>query len=95
MVSAGTLGSPAILERSGVGDPVVLERAGGALVAVVPGVGHDYEDHELSLAVYRVVARPYDTVDPFNMGATDRRRRAGDGWQSPPGPGHQWRRRAV
>lgn len=42
VLSAGALGTPQILERSGVGKPEVLSRAGVPLVASVPGVGENY-----------------------------------------------------
>lgn len=42
VLSAGALGTPLILERSGVGSPEVLARAGVPLVAPVPGVGENY-----------------------------------------------------
>ncbi|KAJ7073334.1 hypothetical protein B0H15DRAFT_957324 [Mycena belliarum] len=43
VVSAGTMGSPLILERSGVGKKEVLERAGIPVVAELPGVGENYQ----------------------------------------------------
>lgn len=42
VLSAGALGTPQILERSGVGNPEILSRAGVPLVASVPGVGENY-----------------------------------------------------
>ena len=42
VLSAGALGTPQILERSGVGKPEVLSRAGVPLVTSVPGVGKNY-----------------------------------------------------
>lgn len=42
VLSAGALGTPQILERSGVGKPEILSRAGVPLVASVPGVGENY-----------------------------------------------------
>ncbi|CZS96457.1 related to alcohol oxidase [Rhynchosporium agropyri] len=53
VVSAGTFGSPLILERSGIGSSEILERAGVTVIADVPGVGHDYQDHNEILCAYK------------------------------------------
>ncbi len=45
IVAAGTYGSPAILERSGIGDPSELRSAGIAPMHDLPGVGHNLHDH--------------------------------------------------
>lgn len=45
LVCAGAYGSPAILERSGVGAPDVLEAAGVDTVHDLPGVGKNLQDH--------------------------------------------------
>lgn len=47
VLSAGACGTPAILERSGVGDPKVLQKVGLPVVHDLPGVGNGYEDHHL------------------------------------------------
>jgi alcohol oxidase len=43
VVAAGALGSPCILERSGIGAASVLERAGVASIIDLPGVGEHYQ----------------------------------------------------
>lgn len=43
VASAGSFGTPLLLERSGVGDPAVLERAGVPVVESLPGVGDKYQ----------------------------------------------------
>ncbi|KAK8133111.1 GMC oxidoreductase [Apiospora kogelbergensis] len=68
VVSCGALGTPSVLERSGVGAPEVLERAGVPLVADVPGVGHDYQDHHLVLYPYQTGLRPDETIDAMLAG---------------------------
>ena len=47
IVSTGAIATPGVLERSGVGDKDILAKAGIPLVADVPGVGANYEDHHL------------------------------------------------
>ena len=42
VVAAGTFGSPAILERSGIGSKDILERNGVKQVVDLPGVGENY-----------------------------------------------------
>ena len=43
VVSAGTFGSPPILERSGVGAKATLEKYGVVQVVDLPGVGENYQ----------------------------------------------------
>ncbi|KAI9432495.1 alcohol oxidase-like protein [Lactarius indigo] len=45
LISAGAFGSPAILERSGIGAKDVLERVGVKQRVNLPGVGENYQDH--------------------------------------------------
>jgi choline dehydrogenase len=45
IVSAGSIGSPALLQRSGIGPAEVLERAGVGVVKDLPGVGENLQDH--------------------------------------------------
>lgn len=47
VVAAGVYGTPAILERSGVGDPAHLAAAGVAVVAENPFVGTNLHDHPM------------------------------------------------
>lgn len=63
VVSCGALGTPSVLERSGVGSPDILKRAGVRLVADLPGVGNDYQDHQLCLYAYKTSLKPEDTFD--------------------------------
>lgn len=43
VASAGSFGTPLLLERSGVGDPAVLERAGVPVLEELPGVGNEFQ----------------------------------------------------
>ena len=45
VIAAGTIGSPGILERSGIGDGERLRALGVEVVADLPGVGRNLQDH--------------------------------------------------
>ncbi|WP_373186412.1 choline dehydrogenase [Halopseudomonas sp.] len=45
ILSAGSIGSPHLLQLSGIGNSRVLEKAGIALVHELPGVGENLQDH--------------------------------------------------
>ena len=49
IVTAGALGTPQILERSGVGNPTILKGLDIPVIADVPGVGENYQDHHVSI----------------------------------------------
>ncbi|KUI66369.1 Alcohol oxidase [Cytospora mali] len=68
IASCGACGTPALLERSGVGDPKVLDRAGVPVVADLPGVGNGYEDHHLLSYPYLNTLTPTDTLDGLVLG---------------------------
>ncbi|KAJ7758182.1 GMC oxidoreductase-domain-containing protein [Mycena maculata] len=64
IVSAGTMGSPLILERSGIGRKDVLDKAGIPVISELPGVGENYQDHPFYVAPY--IADPATTtIDPL------------------------------
>lgn len=48
LISAGTFGSPGILERSGIGAKDVLERVGVKQHVDLPGVGNNYQGFSCS-----------------------------------------------
>ncbi|KAI0324556.1 alcohol oxidase-like protein [Cubamyces sp. BRFM 1775] len=52
VLSAGTFGSPIILERSGIGSPQVLERIGVMEIVRLQGVGENFQDHQLLTPQY-------------------------------------------
>lgn len=68
MISAGAMGTPPILERSGIGNPDVLRRAGVPLVSAAPGVGENYLDHHIMLYPYKTSLEPEDTLDSLLSG---------------------------
>lgn len=45
LVCAGAIGSPKLLELSGIGDPAHLKAAGVDVVHALPGVGENLQDH--------------------------------------------------
>ncbi|KAK8880077.1 Oxygen-dependent choline dehydrogenase [Apiospora arundinis] len=45
IISAGAIHTPQILQRSGIGPPNLLERAGIDVIADLPGVGYNFQDH--------------------------------------------------
>ncbi|KAG9243158.1 putative alcohol oxidase [Calycina marina] len=71
VVSAGALGTPQILERSGVGNPELLKKLDIPVVADVPGVGENYQDHHLLLYPYKSNLGEAETLDGFLSGRKD------------------------
>ncbi|KIK35819.1 GMC oxidoreductase [Suillus luteus UH-Slu-Lm8-n1] len=67
VVSAGAFGSPAILERSGIGAEAVLKRCGIKPLVSLPGVGENYMDHDVVLVPY-LAADEVVTMDPLWRG---------------------------
>ncbi|KAI9060146.1 GMC oxidoreductase [Trametes sanguinea] len=62
VISAGAFGSPAILERSGIGSKHVLNSAGVEQLVDLPGVGENYQDHQVIFAPY-IAADTAHTLD--------------------------------
>lgn len=63
VLSAGTFGSAAILERSGIGSSEILTKAGVSVVQDLPGVGENYLDHTIALTAYRTSLADGETSD--------------------------------
>ncbi|KAA6411370.1 MAG: GMC oxidoreductase [Lasallia pustulata] len=62
--SCGTLSSPLVLQRSGIGDPDKLRKVGVKPLVDLPGVGLNFQDHYLHFSVFR--AKPgVETFDDF------------------------------
>ncbi|KAI1073521.1 GMC oxidoreductase-domain-containing protein [Whalleya microplaca] len=66
ILSCGALGTPLLLERSGIGSREVLNRANVPVVADLPGVGGDYQDHHMMLYSYKSRLGPKETLDGIN-----------------------------
>jgi choline dehydrogenase len=54
VLAAGAIGSPAILQRSGVGDARQLDALGIAVTQHLPGVGRNLQDHLQLRSIYEV-----------------------------------------
>lgn len=71
VVSCGALGTPLVLERSGIGSQNVLAKAGVSLVAENEGVGVDLEDHQLMTYAYKTSLEKGDTINGLVFGTTN------------------------
>ncbi|KAK0622695.1 GMC oxidoreductase-domain-containing protein [Immersiella caudata] len=79
VVSSGTLSSPLILQRSGIGNPDKLRTAGVEPRVDLPGVGLNFQDHYLTFSVYR--AKPgVETFDDFARGEPEVQKRVFEEW---------------
>jgi choline dehydrogenase len=54
ILSAGAIGSVQVLERSGVGSAAHLNRLGIPVIADLPGVGENLQDHLQLRMIYKV-----------------------------------------
>ncbi|ORY88111.1 GMC oxidoreductase-domain-containing protein [Leucosporidium creatinivorum] len=81
VVSAGAMATPGVLERSGVGAKDVLEKAGVDVVVDLPGVGAEYQDHQLALGIY-VMDENADTHDEYLRGNPEVHAKVGPEWTS-------------
>ncbi|BAT57923.1 alcohol dehydrogenase [acceptor] [Variibacter gotjawalensis] len=66
IVSAGAIGSPQILQLSGIGDPEHLGSLGIKTQAAVPGVGRNLSDHYVGRLVARL--RGLETLNELSRG---------------------------
>lgn len=71
VVSAGALGTPSILERSGVGSKDVLSKLEIPVISDLPDVGEHYQDHHLILYPYKTNLKPEETLDAYLSGRKD------------------------
>ncbi|KAM0327527.1 hypothetical protein ACHAQA_005817 [Verticillium albo-atrum] len=72
VVSCGACGTPPVLERSGLGDPEILKKAGVPVQVELPGVGRDYQDHQLILYPYMSSLQSHETIDQILRNPTGR-----------------------
>ena len=71
VVSCGALGTPLVLERSGIGRPEILSEAGVPLVAENQGVGVGYEDHHSVPYSFKTNLDHESTINGFVFGTLD------------------------
>lgn len=71
IVSAGALGSPLVLERSGVGNSIFLNKHGIEVISDLPSVGENYQDHHLITYPYHTSLNPDETLDALFSGRLD------------------------
>ena len=60
ILCAGAIGSPQILQLSGIGPGALLQQRGIAVVQDLPGVGANLQDHLQIRSVYKVQGKPGD-----------------------------------
>lgn len=65
VLAAGVYATPAILQRSGIGDPALLARLGIPVVANMPGVGANLQDHPSVLLRFAGTDRLVDALADF------------------------------
>lgn len=63
VLASGALGSPLVLERSGVGNKELLQKHGINVTSDLPGVGANYQDHQVIFYPYRSTLNINDTLD--------------------------------
>lgn len=68
IVSCGANGTPSVLERSGIGGSQVLERAGVPVVVDLPGVGSNWQDHNVVFLPFKTALDPRETNDGIVSG---------------------------
>ncbi|NCF81641.1 MAG: choline dehydrogenase [Proteobacteria bacterium] len=54
VLAAGSIGSPAILQRSGIGDAGLMQQLGIPVVHDLPGVGQNLQDHLQLRTIYKI-----------------------------------------
>ncbi|OAA72378.1 alcohol dehydrogenase [Cordyceps fumosorosea ARSEF 2679] len=71
VVTAGALTTPLILERSGLGRAELLRDLGIDVVSDLPGVGENYQDHNLITYRYKAKLTPETSFDGLLSGRED------------------------
>lgn len=72
ILSAGAIGSPHLLQHSGIGDPATLEKAGIQGIVSSPNVGRNLQEHAAVSLIMRTPHRSFNeaVVDPLTATAT-------------------------
>ena len=63
VVSSGALGTPLVLERSGIGSKPFLEKLNIPVISDLASVGENYQDHNLVAATYKTNLELEETLD--------------------------------
>ena len=71
IISSGALGTPSVLERSGLGKGEILNKTGINVIADLPGIGENYQDHHCLLYSYLSSLREEETLDVLLRGRLD------------------------
>ncbi|KAL2358498.1 alcohol oxidase p68 [Cryomyces antarcticus] len=80
VVSGGTLSSPLMLQRSGIGDPEKLRKVGVKPLVDLPGVGLNFQDHYLHFSTFR--AKPgTESFDEFVRGNEKVQKKVFNQWE--------------
>nr|GAT58258.1 predicted protein [Mycena chlorophos] len=79
VLSSGAFGSPAILERSGIGAKNILAAHGIPQLVDLPGVGENYNDHNLLMTPYHAPADEITMSELFH-GSEDALKLHEDRW---------------
>lgn len=79
VVSCGTISSPMVLQRSGIGEPSKLRAAGVKPIVELPGVGRNFQDHYCYFVPYRI-KQDSESFDAFVSGDKDAQKSAFDQW---------------
>lgn len=79
IISCGTLSSPLVLQRSGIGDPKKLKAAGVKCLVDLPGVGLNFQDHYLTFSTYRATPET-ESFDDFARGDKEVQKKVYDQW---------------
>ncbi|KIY51711.1 alcohol oxidase [Fistulina hepatica ATCC 64428] len=80
VLAAGTFGSPTILERSGIGRKDILTKYSIDLRVELPGVGENYQDHNVIFAPY-LASEETDTLDGLFRGDAQELHAWNEVWQ--------------
>ncbi|KAL8292873.1 hypothetical protein RQP46_000567 [Phenoliferia psychrophenolica] len=83
VLGSGTLGTPQILERSGVGSAKLLRSLGIPVISDLPGVGEEYQDHYTTLQIFRA-SEETTTLDAFLRGDQEVQTKAFEAWEVAP-----------
>lgn len=68
VLASGALGSPPILERSGIGGRKLLNKLNIPVVSDLPGVGSSYQDHNVVFYPYKSTCEEDQTLDGIISG---------------------------